>query len=97
MKTTQVVQIDKKELVDNFNRKILDIAKEISYLYSKDEEVLTIYDKYTFNPAFESLKKKDRAFYGGKASMLLIIIEEFNIYIDKQAFQFISYLSKVST
>lgn len=94
MKTTQVIHIDKKELVENFNQKILDLAKEISYLYSEDENTLTIYDKYSFNPAFASLKRRERAFYIGKASMLLSMIEAFNVYISKQAFQFVSYLAE---
>jgi len=93
MNTIQVIQINKRELVDNFNQKVHSIAQEISYLYSNDNDTLNIYDKESFNPAFNSLKKRDRAFFVGRASMLVEMIEEFNVYIDKRAFQFISYLS----
>ena len=94
MRTTQVIQIEKTELVESLNQKILDIAEEISLLYSKDNDTLNIYDKESFNSAFDSLKKRERAFFVGKASMLMEMIEEFNVYIDKRAFQFISHLSQ---
>jgi len=94
LKTTQVIQIEKRELVESLNQKILNIAEEISYIYSKDSTTLNIYDKESFNQAFDSLKKRERAFFIGKASMLMEIIEELNVYIDKRAFQFISHLSE---
>ncbi len=100
MKSIKIVTFEKDELVENLNQKAIDIAIDILLIEEFRVDDLhnygwSKYDKNTMNIAISLIKKKHLAYYKGQANMLLQFIVEFDVYINKNANNFLKHLNSL--
>lgn len=79
---TQVVQIDKKELVELLNSQMFEIRQAV---VTKAQGRST--DVPTYSVALDTLKARHLNYYVGRATTLLKMIELHGVYVDKDLFE----------
>jgi len=102
MKSIKIITFERDTLVEELNVKALNIAIDIHDKVNHGSEVNELltygwerYDKREMNYSISDLKKKQLAYYKGKASMLLEFIVEFDVYINKNANNFLKHLNSL--
>ncbi len=100
MKSTKLVTFNREQIVNELNHKALDIvigihndAKREEQVYILEDDLWTGYDKLQTNFSISQLKKKHLAYRKGQAVMLLSFVEDFDVYINKSAHNFLSHFT----
>lgn len=103
MKSKKLVTFKRDKIVQGLDEKALAIvnaiieeSEERTSLALFKEEQLESWDDYEqsiFNYAFNSLKKKRKEFYLGRITMLMEFVVDFDVFINKRAHGFLSYMN----
>ena len=98
MSVTKLITFERDNIVTILNNKafyiVIDVLDEV---YGDDayyDEALSwnYYDKKQFHDAFNSFKKKRQNYYLGKMKSLSEFVELFDVYINRRAYRFLSYM-----
>ncbi len=86
---TKQLVMDREEAVDYIEDHIITIAEELISFVNTDLSAveLTVDD-------LNSLRPRNRAYFRGKVGMLLDTKNLFDVYIDKEAHNFLEFLNK---